>query len=110
VRITASTDIDNVKPPEDVPRYVELALQDIVQQVNGNLTFAENIRCKLLSITFSSSDTDTTVTHGMGRVPAGYIVSGKSVACSVYDGSVDATAQTITLKSSAAATVGLIVF
>ncbi len=108
-RIQASTDMTQVKP-EELARYIDLFFQEVVRTVNGKLDFATNINCKLLSMTFSAANADTTVSHGLGRVPAGYIVTSASAATSVYDGSISNTSSDLTLRASVAATVGLLVF
>ena len=55
----------------------------------------------------ATADTDTTITHNLGRVPAGYIVIRSSGSGVVYDGSTPAdwTATTFTLRCSAASQV-----
>lgn len=108
-KVTASTDIDQVKE-EDRARFTDLALQDIVAQINGELTFGENIKCRFLSVTFSSANTEVQVSHTLGKVPRGYLCFSSSAAARVYDGDSDSTSSAIFLKSDAPATVGLIVF
>ena len=49
---------------------------------------------------WSGSNTDTTITHNLGRLPIGYIVTRKSKTCDVYDGTIASTAQEITLKNT----------
>lgn len=107
--ISASTDMTQCKP-EELTKFIDLFCQDVVDTVNGKLDFTTNFNCKLLSITFGSADTDTGIAHGLGRVPAGYIVTGASAATSVYNGSVSSSSTSLVLRASVAATVGLIVF
>ncbi len=107
--VTASTNITQVKP-EDVPRYVDLALQDVVRVINGDLDFQTNINCKIIRVTFSAADTDQVIAHGLNRPPSGYIVAGSSVATNVYDGTSPVNATTIMLKASVAADVNLMFY
>ncbi len=108
-RIDASNDISQVKP-EDVAQFVDVFLQQVSDAINGNLDFMTNFNCKLISVTFGAPDTNVATNHGLGRVPAGYIITGASVATSVYDGSVGNTASVINLRANVPATVGLLVY
>lgn len=49
---------------------------------------------------WSGSNSDTTITHNLGRVPIGYIVVSKNKTCDVYTGTIVATLHTITLKNT----------
>jgi hypothetical protein len=51
-----------------------------------------------LANTWAASNTDTTITHNLGRKPIGYYITKKSKTCDVYDGSVVATKTQITLR------------
>ena len=108
-QIQASTNVQQV-PPTEFPRFVDLALQDIVRVVNGNIEFQNNVKCKLVSVNFSSANTDASVGHGLGKVPAGYIVTSLTANMVVFNGSSGATKDTLTLQSSAPGTAGLLVF
>ena len=46
---------------------------------------------------WTGNNTDTTITHNLGRVPIGYYVAKKTQSCDVYDGSILPTDSTITL-------------
>ena len=107
--ITASTDMTQVKP-EQLAEFVDKFFQDVEQTVNGNLDFKTNINCKLLSVTFSAANSSVATAHGLGRVPAGYIVTSATAALSVYNGSTGNDSTNIYLQASAPGTVGLIVF
>ncbi len=108
-KVQASTSVSNVKPDE-VARFTDLCLADIVNIVNGNLDFGSNINCKLLSVTFSAANVNTAVTHNLGRAPAGYIVTKSSASANVFDGTVASNSNTLYLQASAQATVGLLVY
>lgn len=109
-RITASSDIQQVKP-EEVQKYVDLFCQNVAEVVNGQLDFQTNFNSSVVSRSFSSANTDTVISHNLGRVPTGYLVASKSVSSDIYDGSSSASSSTITLKASVApVTVTLVVF
>ena len=84
-------------------------LRELTSAVNGGLAFKENIQCNLVDVTFGAN-TNTQVEHGLGKAPTGYIVCKRSAACSVYDGTNPNTAKHLFVRSSAAASVKLLVF
>lgn len=109
--ITASSDMSQIdsKDIDLVIKFIDLFMQNVVQVVNGQLDFKTNVNCKLLSITFSAANTNTAINHGLGRIPAGYIITGASAAALVYNGTGNTTS-VLNLMASAPATVGLLVF
>lgn len=82
--------------------------EEIARALNGRVGFgdgtdSENIEGTWISVTTPGTpDTDFTVTHGLDRLPAGYLVMSKAAAVDVYDGSVAATVSQITLKATVA--------
>ncbi len=109
MRIQASTDIDRVKP-EDVPRYVAIALEQITSALNNGLNFADNFQGVIAEMTFTAANTDTSIINPISRVPAGYLVLSRTASMIVYDGSTQSTASSVTLRASAAGTVSLLLF
>lgn len=107
--IQASSSIAQVKP-EEVARFVDIFFQDILRVVNGDIDFFNNVNCKIMSITFLAADTDSSVAHGLGRIPTGYIQVSSNAAMSLYDGSVPRDATTLYLRSNAVGTAGILVF
>ena len=107
--ITASVEMDQAKP-EELAKFLTLFSQDVVAQVNGKLDFQTNFNCKLISVTFSAANTNVSASHGLGRIPAGYIVTSSSASANVFNGTSGHTTSVINLQASAAATVGLLVY
>lgn len=113
--LTASTDftqVDDKKNP-DVPelkKFLSIFGDNVVETINGNLDFSTNFNGKLMSVTFSSANSDVAVSHGLGRVPSGYLVYSRSASMVVYNGSSPSTSSVIYLKASATGTVGLFIF
>jgi len=107
--VTASSDIDRVKP-EDLPRWTSICLEAIISTINGKLDFQTNFNAKTVAVTFSAPSVDTAFIHGLGRVPQGYIVVGSTAAMSVYDGSGAGTESLLYLRSSAAGTARILVY
>ena len=95
---------------KDYARYVDLCLTDIVRQINGSIDVQENLRISLQTVEFDSSDADKVVAHGLGRVPGGYIVSGRSVDLTIYDGGGLTDTTNISLRSSAVGTAKILFF
>ncbi len=108
-RITSSTDMTQCKP-EELAKFIDIFCQNVENVVNGRLDFQTNLDCKLISITFSAANVSASVSHGLGRVPVGYIVTSASAATSVYKSTATNTTLVLNLMASAPATVGLLVF
>ncbi len=108
-KITASADFDKVKDDEQA-RILALFGEQVLSVVNGNLDFATNINCKLMSISFATANANVSTAHSLGRQPTGYIVYQKSANLNVYDGTSANTSSVINLRSSAAGTASMIVF
>lgn len=53
---------------------------------------------------WAGNNTNTTITHNLGKVPTGFIVVGKFAAADVFFGTVAATTTTITLQTTNDAT------
>jgi len=80
--------------------------EETARALNGRIGFgdgtdSENIEGTWVSVTTPGTpNTDFTVTHGLDRLPAGFLVMSKAAAVDVYDGSVAATVSQITLKAT----------
>lgn len=110
-KVTASSDVDQSTTLEDVKKYTDLALQDILAQINGSLSFAENIECRVIQVIFVTANIDFPIRHTLGRVANNFIVASKSASCDIYNGSTLSTNNTIFLRSTIVpVTVTLVVF
>lgn len=108
-KITASADIQQVKP-EEVQKYVDLFCQDVTEVVNGKLDFVNNFASKVITASFTQANTDTVVTHNLGRATSNFLVASKSASCDIYNGSSQST-NSFKLKSTVVpVTVTLVVF
>ena len=82
--------------------------EEIARALNGRIGFgdgteSENIEGTWISVmTPGTPNTDFTVTHGLDRLPVGYLVMSKAAAVDVFDGSVASTVSQITLKATVA--------
>lgn len=109
MKITVATDLSNIKD-EDITRFVSQFTSQTADIINGNISFADNFKAQTLSVTFSSANTDVQVSHGLKKVPTGYIIVGASSAMSVYDGSSSNTADLFYVRSSATGTARILIY
>lgn len=108
-KIQASPNMSQVKP-EELQRFLDIFCNSVTDTVNGKLDFATNFNCKLINMIFTAALTNTTALHGLGRVPAGYIITGLSAQMILSDGTSQSTASALILQSSAAGTARLLVY
>jgi len=110
-------------PPSIFPQDVRNFDRELVTALgNWNLTlkaildrgisFDDNMDANRVSVTtHATPGTEFSVAHGLGKIPAGYIVAGQDGAGSVYDGATANTSTTLYLKSDVASKIfRLIVF
>lgn len=118
MKATPSLDF-TTKKPEHIGRFTNM-LQKIYRNlatvVNGKIGFgdgtnADNIDGVWATVTFALANTDTAITHNLGRVPVGYHVVSKSVSADIFNGVAAWTTTQLTLQSSVAGvTVRLFIF
>lgn len=108
-KITESYDFDKVKP-EEMPRYLSKYGEQVARTINGGLDFATNLSGVTVSATFSVANTDVTVTHNLGRIPTGYIVTSITSSMVIYTGSIASTTSTITLRCDGGGVATLLIF
>lgn len=108
-KITASPKLAQVEA-EDLQRFADIFCSDVVDKVNGKLDFQTNFNGKIVTIVFTGSGVQSSVEHGLGRVPAGYITITQTTAMSLYNGTSTNTASTLYLMSNASGTATLLVF
>jgi hypothetical protein len=85
--------------------------------VNGQISFGDGVNRNNIDGVWANLTTpvapniDFTVTHNLGRLPVGYLVTYKDRAVDVYTGSVAATNTTLTLRATvASAAIRLFIF
>lgn len=109
-RITKDTSVDRFADWQTASKYCAELFEQIARLFSNGQSIADNFDAKILTLTFSSSATDTTLVHGLGRVPTGYLVLRRSANMVVYDGTGAWSANSISLKSSAAGNATISVF
>jgi hypothetical protein len=101
-------DLGQIKEPQDFMKHGSIAVGDLSDAVNGGLEFDSNLNTKTVTVTFDAANTETAVTHNLGRIPTGYLASKMSANMVVFDGSRAATSNVSYLKASAPGTITLI--
>jgi len=90
----------------DVALVLRRQHEEIARALNGRIGFGDgtdpdNIEGTWISVTTPGvANTDFTVTHGLDRLPAGYLVMSKAATVDIFDGSVAATISQITLRAT----------
>jgi len=100
----------NLDKPEDIARFLQIMGKNLGAILNGGLIFHDNFRGQELDVTFPTANADLSISHKLGYMPTGYLLTRASVAMRLYDGSRPFTRDTIYLKSDAAGTASIIIF
>lgn len=109
MKIKTAVNLSNLTTLEEVNRYYPQSITSIVEAINGNLSFQDNLSTNIQSITFPSASTSVAVTHNLGKLPVGYVVIGKSGNVQIWDGTPAADTQKIYLQASGAVTATVMV-
>jgi hypothetical protein len=109
-KVNQNPNVSNLTTWESLRDYTAILFNSIVDIISGNLSFADNHKCKILDYTFAVADIEYALTHDLGFVPSGYIVVNAAAATSVYNGSAQWTYKYIYVKASIATTVKMIIF
>lgn len=90
-------------------KNLQLALRDYTaklgQILNKGLRFEDNLSSYIGSTTTPGADVEFSISHGLKRVPVGYLVIGQDKAAVVYNGSTSWTADVIYLKCNTATVI-----
>jgi hypothetical protein len=79
-----STLIQGLKTVPDLSRFIASALDSILTQLNGKLTFGENIQSfGPVSVTFTDTQ-PLKIAHGLGRTPSGVVITGMDRAAILF--------------------------
>lgn len=109
-KVQASPEIASIKSDEERLRYIQICLQDIINQVNGNLDLLNNLGMKVVTVNFPVANVNTAVSHTLGRAPSGYIPFNKNTNMNVFSGNGGRDSSTISLKSSAIGVASILFF
>jgi hypothetical protein len=110
-KLTTFTDLGKIKDLETFIRFSSNAVMEMQSILNGKIEFDSNIPSQTKTVFFPMANMDLTVDHSLAKTNLSYLVASKTAACDVYNGSVETTVSTVTLRSSVAGvTVTLILF
>ncbi len=107
-KVNSTTNVSNVESLDELKRFTAIALTDIANAVNGNLTFTDNLSIQAIDVTFPTANTVSTVPHGLGRVPLMWISGNISANSVIYQGHA-ADVNALYLAASAACSVRILV-
>lgn len=102
MKISASSDLQNVKTLDDLKRFVTIFCGQVSDAFQGKISVTDNIRDQIISVTFAVPATTYAIPHRLNATPVGYIVVSSDSPLSLYDGTSPNTKDTIFLQSSAA--------
>lgn len=84
-KVQTAISVSNVASWQDLRRYVDIALNRIVSEFNGNINFVDNIAASgPLFASFTASAVPVTITHSLGKVPTGFLLVSTDAPISVY--------------------------
>ncbi len=83
-KISAKANVSNCTGWEDLMRYVSQFLQDCLNQVNGNITFQDNISARVVAATFATTNATVILPHGLGRVPLMWTSGNLTASAVIY--------------------------
>ncbi len=102
-------DVSSVESWEDLRRWAAQMFKDIGKAFNGQITFGDNIQSSRATAVFPGSGADVRVSHGLGRVPSGYIVISSSANITVFNGATANTESELYVQASGAGSATLLV-
>lgn len=83
-RVLISDLLQNLKDIEEVKRFLSIAIQKILQQINGSLEFVQNVKASGPHDVTLVSGSVVKVDHGLGQTPQGYLVISQSAAFTIF--------------------------
>lgn len=89
-------------------RYIEKFMQAVRRLLNGNLEFDKNMLIQPQIVTFPASGVEVQISHGLKRVPRGYLVVSRDFANIVYDSATPWNESFIYLKGNGGFKAGLV--
>lgn len=84
-RVTQFFSISQLNSWQDMQRFASSILDNLVDVVNGQLSFVENINADgPYTITFGSASDVKTIPHNLDRIPTGVIELSRTAAIITY--------------------------
>lgn len=108
-KLTRYADFGRMKEFDKFAGACSSAFADLVDIVNGNIDFQTNVNCVFVEFEIQA-DVELTVSHSLGRVPVGRIVTYQTCQEVIYDSDTTATIDTINLWCGSSGSVRMILF
>lgn len=105
-----NSDVKAVETIDDVKRYISQTMSQVVQILNGKLTFQDNQDARIVSVNFTSSGVDFPVNHNLGRQAVGYFLVTASSPMSIYNGQTASTDANLFLRTNNTGSATILVF
>lgn len=110
MKLNKPTDFTNIEEPEKMKSFLTQFAQEIASLVNGNLTLVDNVSPNLVDAVFPTANAEVSLSHGLGKVPRGYLVASLDAAAIIYNGLTANTGDRLYLRASAPVTAKIWVF
>lgn len=107
-KLTYTTNVEGTKDVATLADKTAQALQDIQNMMNGKVEFDVNLLSQTVTVNFDAIGVDTAVIHKLNKQITGYIPIMKSGPCDIYIGQGQFTTNRIFLRSTAIASVTLV--
>lgn len=85
-------------------------MAQVVTIINGKIAINDNLDSRLVNVTFTSAAVDTQVTHNLGRIAIGYILTVSSAPMSIYNGVTAGDSNNIFLRTNNPGSTTILVF
>ncbi len=86
-KIASTGSVSNLTTVDELARFSSISFASIITQINGNLTFGDNISAKVFDVTFSTANTEVQSAHGLGRTPLIWICGSLTANAVVFQSS-----------------------
>jgi len=110
MKFTLPVNFSNLEANKDFVRWAAQVFESIYSLFNRNISFVDNCKTSLVSVTFAASNTQQAVPHTLGKIPTGYMTVGSASSGVVYAGASQSTTQYIYLQCTTAETKNLLIF
>lgn len=100
-KITTSANFSTVSKWEELRRFVSAFAGDVVNQINGKLSFQDNVQGQEFDLSFPVANQDVVVTHNLGYEPHGFFIVDLDAAAIIYSNTAPNPVQSF-FKSSVA--------
>ena len=96
---------------EDIQRGLEDYFEKFRLIINGGINIEDNCDVGVVSATMDATPgVATTVAHGLGRTPSGYILAGSDRACRIYNSTASDSTNLYLKCDVASAAITVLVF